>query len=43
MALRIQKEECETILGFDPFSKLEENFKVKITPQMAQYILDNHN
>lgn len=43
MALKIQKEECENILGFDPFSKLEEDFVVEITPEMAQYILDNHN
>ena len=31
------------ILGFDPKSTKEEIFQVEMTPEMAEYILRNHN
>jgi len=43
MALTMQNNDSFRVLGFDPYSTKEEVFIVDMTPEMAQYILDNHN
>lgn len=35
--------ESEQILGFNPYSKEYDSFVTNITPEMAEYILENHN
>ena len=39
----IRRIESEKVLGFNPYSKEADSFLIEITPEQAQYILDNHN
>ena len=39
----IRRIESEKVLGFNPYSKEADSFIIEITPEQAQYILDNHN
>ena len=39
----IRRIESEKVLGFNPYSKQADSFIIEITPEQAQYILDNHN
>lgn len=43
MALTLNENQSYKILGFNPYSTKQEVFVIEMTPEMAQFILDNHN